>query len=346
MAPKSTSAPTIPDLADPHLSGLSPDPVAAIKALGLRQASWSEVGPDAFFFGVNAVVAVFAALVFYSGALPSAAPAPGAPAAAFLALFARVATVNLAIMVAFYGGYHWVFYDGGYERLYGKRPTKFNPAGYEPGQLTREKTFTTLAMLIATAYHVVAIIGASRGWFLQGALPTTPAEAAKFGALFFAFALASDGHFWFVHRALHIPAIYKVVHKLHHESKNPGPWSGLSMHPIESAVYLSKVLIPLCVAGAHPLHFAFLLWNATLMPVMGHSGHEEMLGNEYHWLHHHTFQGESSPRPISLRDASHLLCAPRPHAGNYGSPAVPLDKLFGCHFQLPKMDKKMEKKAA
>ena len=31
---------------------------------------------------------------------------------------------------------------------------------------------------------------------------------------------------------------------------------------------------------------------------------------EYHWIHHHMF--------------SH----------NYGSPAVPLDKLFGTHFQL------------
>lgn len=34
------------------------------------------------------------------------------------------------------------------------------------------------------------------------------------------------------------------------------------------------------------------------------------LAAAYHWIHHHTFQH------------------------NYGSPAVPLDKLFGSHFAL------------
>jgi hypothetical protein len=32
---------------------------------------------------------------------------------------------------------------------------------------------------------------------------------------------------------MHFEPIYKYVHSLHHKSYNPGPWSGLSMHPIE-----------------------------------------------------------------------------------------------------------------
>ena len=45
-----------------------------------------------------------------------------------------------------------------------------------------------------------------------------------------------DTHFYWFHRMLHLPWLYKNVHKYHHESYNPDPFSGLSMHPIESAV--------------------------------------------------------------------------------------------------------------
>jgi sterol desaturase/sphingolipid hydroxylase (fatty acid hydroxylase superfamily) len=56
----------------------------------------------------------------------------------------------------------------------------------------------------------------------------------------------------------------------------------MSMHPVESTLYISRVLLPLLIP-AHPLHFLFLLMNTTLMPIPGHSGHLELLGNEYHW---------------------------------------------------------------
>ena len=289
------------DLDDPHFSssagGFSPNPSEAIRALGLRQAKWSEVGPDIFFFGVNGVVALFAAALYFSGALPSAAalPAWGAPLASYVPLAAaaaQVLAVNLTIMVLAYGGYHKLFHEGLYERLTRRAPTKFNPAPYESGQLEREVTYTTVAMVIASVYHVIAIIGKTNGSFLQGALPAFAfdAETALFFGRFALFGLLSDAHFFVVHRFLHIPAVYAVAHKLHHMSKNPGPWSGLSMHPIESAIYLSKVFIPFLFTTAHPLHFLFMLYNATLMPIPGHSGHQEALGNEYHWIHHHTFQ--------------------------------------------------------
>jgi hypothetical protein len=237
------------ELADPHAtstSAVSPDPAAAIAALGLRQASWSEVGPDAFFLVVNAVVALFAAAVVFCGALPEGAPPAGAPAAAFAPLVASVLAVNWAIMLAAYGGYHWLFFGGGYRALTGAAPSKFNPAPLEPGQLRREVTFTTLAMGIASAYHIAAIVGRSRGWWLTAALPATSAEWAVFLGLFPLLGLASDAHFWVVHRAMHIPAVYSVVHRLHHLSRNPGPWSGMSMHPIESAVVRARACACAC----------------------------------------------------------------------------------------------------
>jgi lathosterol oxidase len=40
-------------------------------------------------------------------------------------------------------------------------------------------------------------------------------------------------NFYLIHRLLHWPSLYKMAHSLHHRNANVGPWSVLSMHPIE-----------------------------------------------------------------------------------------------------------------
>ena len=45
---------------------------------------------------------------------------------------------------------------------------------------------------------------------------------------------ARDIHFYMAHRMLHVRALYKFVHALHHRNADPEPFSGISMHPGES----------------------------------------------------------------------------------------------------------------
>ena len=54
-----------------------------------------------------------------------------------------------------------------------------------------------------------------------------------------------------------------------------GPWSGLSMHPVEHVIYFSVVLIHL-VVPSHPLHFIFNLQHTALSPIQGHSGYDQI----------------------------------------------------------------------
>jgi hypothetical protein len=46
-------------------------------------------------------------------------------------------------------------------------------------------------------------------------------------------------HFYWVHRFLHWPPYYRIAHAVHHRNLNTGPWSGLSMHPLETLPYFS-----------------------------------------------------------------------------------------------------------
>jgi sterol desaturase/sphingolipid hydroxylase (fatty acid hydroxylase superfamily) len=116
----------------------------------------------------------------------------------------------------------------------------------------------------------------------------------------------SDLHFYFVHRMMHptFPGkkgkspigvdpgriLYNCAHYLHHRSYNPGPWSGLAMHPIEHLLYFTRGVSACLATYHHPAIFMFYNLRAMLGPAPGHHGFPGMGGSRYHWLHHATFE--------------------------------------------------------
>ena len=102
----------------------------------------------------------------------------------------------------------------------------------------------------------------------------------------------------FVHRLIHWPPLYRRVHSLHHRNTNVGPWSGMSMHPLEHLIYLSTVLLHF-VVPANPLLLIFHLQYFTLSAATTHTGYEGItwrgrlllrLGTFHHQLHHRYFE--------------------------------------------------------
>ena len=57
----------------------------------------------------------------------------------------------------------------------------------------------------------------------------------------------------FDHRCDPGKLLYKWVHSVHHKSYNPGPWSGLAMHPVEHALYFTRAFVCLFIP-LHPIH--------------------------------------------------------------------------------------------
>ena len=167
-------------------------------------------------------------------------------------------------------------------------------------------------MAVWSAYEVVTL------WaFANGYIPTLNWEAhpVYFVLLFCAIPLIRDAHFYFVHRLLHYRWLYRTVHRLHHKNVDIGPWSGMSMHPVEHILYFSGILLH-WVLLSHPLHVIFHVQATGLTPAMGHVGFHKLMKKDgtamsigqryFHYLHHRYFE-----------------C-------NYGGDGtVPLDKWFG-----------------
>ena len=103
--------------------------------------------------------------------------------------------------------------------------------------------------------------------------------------------------FYWQHRLLHTPFLYKKVHTLHHRNGNTGPWSGLAMHPVESFILMSDVLIFFLISS-HPIHMIFLIFHHGIGAPTSHTGFEHVkigskgklsLGDFFHQLHHKFF---------------------------------------------------------
>ncbi|RMF94881.1 MAG: sterol desaturase family protein [Gammaproteobacteria bacterium] len=83
-----------------------------------------------------------------------------------------------------------------------------------------------------------------------------------------------DTYFYWTHRLMHHPRLFPVMHKVHHESRQPTPWAGFSFHPTESL--LGAVILPL-LAFLIPIHVSAILFILVLMTVVSvtnHSGFE------------------------------------------------------------------------
>ena len=85
-----------------------------------------------------------------------------------------------------------------------------------------------------------------------------------------------DFHFYWAHRLLHIRILYKMAHYVHHKNIDIGPWSGLSMHPIEHLLYYTCMLIHWVVAS-HPIHMIMNGQHATFAAILGHGGFDEFV---------------------------------------------------------------------
>lgn len=83
-----------------------------------------------------------------------------------------------------------------------------------------------------------------------------------------------DAWFYWIHRLMHLPAVFKKVHLVHHYSTNPSPWTAYAFHPLEAI--LEAGIIPLA-AFTFPVHvglFSLFMLFQISYNIYGHLGYE------------------------------------------------------------------------
>ena len=87
---------------------------------------------------------------------------------------------------------------------------------------------------IWTFYEAIYWYGIANGIVKTSSFQSSPVQ---FFLWIICLPLIRGVHFYSIHRLLHVPFLYKHVHVTHHRNVNTGPWSGISMHPVENIIY-------------------------------------------------------------------------------------------------------------
>ena len=85
-----------------------------------------------------------------------------------------------------------------------------------------------------------------------------------------AYLFAHDSWFYWTHRLMHRPRLFRVAHAVHHASRPPTAWAAMSFHPYEALT--GAVVIPLLVLLI-PIHYSALLLVLGVMTLMGVTNH-------------------------------------------------------------------------
>jgi lathosterol oxidase len=171
--------------------------------------------------------------------------------------------------------------------------------------IRREISYSLLTTAIYASVALVTVEAMHRGWLLRYELVSDYGWTYTLLSLPLVLML-HDTWFYWVHRTMHHPALFRRVHRIHHLSRTPTPWAAYSFAPAEA--FAMALFVPLLLA-ALPVHdgviFAFLA-IMILRNAMGHSGIEF---HHLHWV--------DSPLDLLTTTTHHDLHHQQFH-GNYG----------------------------
>lgn len=183
--------------------------------------------------------------------------------------FANLAT-DMTRYAVFAVGVWLVIWVGLAKLLDGRKIRKERPP---LRQLVAEFGFSLRSVAIFSTLALIPFVFERIGW-LQG-----PSLAEAWGPLWFwlSFALmvvVHDAYFYWVHRAMHDPRLFRRFHRRHHLSHNPSPFTAYSFDIAEAA--LMGIFVPIwvfLVPTPWPAVGLFVV-HQIARNTLGHSGYE------------------------------------------------------------------------
>jgi sterol desaturase/sphingolipid hydroxylase (fatty acid hydroxylase superfamily) len=109
----------------------------------------------------------------------------------------------------------------------------------------------TTLILGAVVGVVTTVLVRNQVIVLHGTWPTVETAAREV----LVYLVAFEVYFYALHRLLHVPAVYRRIHIVHHRARSPSALGGLAFHPVEALLIIG--FLPLAM-WLLPIHLAAL----------------------------------------------------------------------------------------
>ena len=149
-------------------------------------------------------------------------------------------------------------------------------AGTPPGGQRESEVAASLRTVL-----IFSLVGFGIQLGIQHDVLRVYSTIAERGWAYFAISLilaivAHDAYFYWTHRAMHHPALFRWFHCRHHRSFLPTPWTAYAFNVPEALVQAAFLPLLLAALPMHGLAIFLFLMHMIVRNVLGHSGYELM----------------------------------------------------------------------
>lgn len=140
---------------------------------------------------------------------------------------------------------------------------KINDRDFKKGQFKSEIFWSMISAAIFAITAAITVILWQKG-YTKIYTSLNLADWWYFPLSLLLYMLLQETYYYWIHRWMHHPAIFRMVHKVHHDSKISSPFTAFSFHPIEAL--LQAILIPILLLFI-PIHLYVIIALLTIMSI-------------------------------------------------------------------------------
>ena len=136
----------------------------------------------------------------------------------------------------------------------------------------REISYSLITVLIFSLVGFCVFVGSQHGIFriYSGELP----GAGRVLLEFTAFVLLHDTYFYWAHRGMHTPWLFRCMHRVHHRSRTPTPWAAYAFAPPEALLEAAIMPVAALLIPMHEVTAFLFVTHMIVRNVIGHAGVE------------------------------------------------------------------------
>lgn len=165
----------------------------------------------------------------------------------------------------------WVFFYVAFRARF--RHRRISPQDPAAGQVAREIAHSLRSIAIFGVVSGFVVFAAYSGWtriYIRIDQYGWAWFFVSIGAMIF----VHDTYFYWTHRMMHHPRLYRVMHHTHHRSTSPTPWAAYAFSPLEAVVQAGIGPLIVFTIPVHPTAFALFMGWQIGFNVFGHCGYE------------------------------------------------------------------------